>query len=63
MAQKSFDQAGEILIELDKVLQEMLKLEDYNALVQLVRRIQEEQKELAERTKALRKKKALDLIQ
>ena len=63
LAQKSFDQAGEILIELDKVLQEMLKLEDYNALVQLVRRIQEEQKELAERTRALRKKKALDLIQ
>ncbi len=61
-AQKSFDQAGEILIELDKVLQKMLELEDYNALVQLVRRLLEEQKELEDRTKALRKKKALDLI-
>ena len=55
-------EADDILIELDKVLQKMLELEDYNALVQLVRRLLEEQKELAERTKALRKKKAFDLL-
>lgn len=55
-------QADDILIELDKVLQKMLELEDYNALVQLVRRLLEEQKQLVERTKALRKKKAFDLL-
>ncbi len=55
-------QADDILIELDKVLQKMLELEDYNALVQLVRRLLDEQKELVEQTKALRKKQAFDLL-
>ena len=61
-AQLARQQTDEILIELDKVLQKMLELEDYNALVQLVRRLIDDQNELSERTKALRKKKALELL-
>ncbi len=62
MADATLLLADDILLELDKVLSKMLELEDYNALVNLVRQILDDQSDLLDRTKTLRKNSALELL-
>jgi hypothetical protein len=58
-AQLAVDEANELLLELDAVLQQMLDLETYNELVELVRSLIEEQEKLIGETK---KQQAADLL-
>jgi len=55
-------QTDDILVELDKILQKMLELETYNELINIVRSILEEQKQIADKTKEERKKQVRDLL-
>ncbi|HTN77654.1 MAG TPA: hypothetical protein VL096_20495 [Pirellulaceae bacterium] len=57
--QATVDQANNILLELDVVLQRMLDLETYNELVELVRSLIDEQEKLMSETK---KQQAADLF-
>jgi hypothetical protein len=58
-AQLALDQANEILLDLDAVLQRMLDLETYNELVELVRSLIEEQEKIMSETK---QRQAADLL-
>jgi hypothetical protein len=58
-AQLAVDEANELLLELDAILQRMLDLETYNELVELVRSLIEEQEKLIGETK---KQQAADLL-
>ena len=55
-------QADDILLELDKILQKMLELETFNELIGIVRSLLEDQKELADKTKKERASQARDLL-
>lgn len=57
--ESSIDQTNDILAELDKILQQMLDLETFNELLDIVRAIQNDQKQLIDRTETQRKQ---DLI-
>jgi hypothetical protein len=58
----SVEQADELLLAMERVLQKMLDLESYNELVDLVRSMIREQDVLMEQTKKQQKKRALDLL-
>lgn len=55
-------QTDDILVELDKVLQKMLELETYNELINIVRSLLDEQKQISEKTKKERVKQVRDLL-
>lgn len=57
-AQASIDQANEILLELDKVLQKLIKFETYNELIDIVRSLIAEQERLIDATKTQQKNEA-----
>jgi hypothetical protein len=59
----SLAQADEVVLAMEQVLEKMLDLESYNQLLDLVRGLIEEQESLIERTKEIRKKQALELLQ
>jgi hypothetical protein len=61
-ADNAIQQANNILAELDKVLQRMLELETFNELVGIVRSLLENQTQLMDKTKQLRKKQAMELL-
>ena len=61
-ADTAIQHANDILVELDKVLQRMLELETYNELIGIVRSLLQDQQELTEETKKLRKQEALDFL-
>lgn len=56
------EQADDILLELDKVLQQILELETYNELMNIVRSLIEDQDELIQKTEKKQKESALDLL-
>ncbi|MHB0956153.1 MAG: hypothetical protein ACYC0X_07200 [Pirellulaceae bacterium] len=56
-------QADDILLELDKVLQKMLELETFNELMNIVRSLIEDQEALIDKTKKARSSEALELLQ
>ncbi|MHB8970384.1 MAG: hypothetical protein ACYC3X_12665 [Pirellulaceae bacterium] len=55
-------QADNILLELDKVLQKMLELETFNELMNIVRSLIEDQSQLIDETKKARSSEALELL-
>ncbi len=55
-------QADNILLELDKVLQKMLELETFNELMNIVRSLIEDQEQLIDKTKKARSSEALELL-
>ena len=55
-------QADDILLELDKVLQKMLELETFNELMNIVRSLIEDQEQLIDKTKKARSSEALELL-
>ena len=55
-------QADNILLELDKVLQKMLELETFNELMNIVRSLIEDQAQLMDETKKARSSEALELL-
>lgn len=59
VAQLAIDEATELLLDLDTVLQRMLDLETYNELVELVRSLIQEQEQLQSETK---KQQAAELL-
>ncbi len=61
-ASAAVQQTDDILVELDKVLQKMLELETYNELINIVRSLLEEQKQITEQTKKQRVKQVRDLL-
>jgi len=61
-AAQAVEQADQILVAMDQVLQKMLDLESYNELVDLIRALIREQEELLDRTQQQRKKQALELL-
>ncbi len=56
------EQADQVLLELENVLEKMLDLESYAELVDLIRSMIEDQAKLTDRTREQRKKSALDLL-
>lgn len=56
------DQADDILLELDNVLQKILELETYSELMNIVRSLIEDQEDLINKTEKKRKETALDLL-
>ncbi len=54
--------ADEIVSEMEKVREKMLDLETYNELLDIVRSLIDEQKEISDRTKKLQKQQALELL-
>jgi hypothetical protein len=56
------DQADQILLAMDQVLQKMIELGDYADLVNIVRSILQEQEGLIDRTKDEQKRRALELL-
>ena len=62
MSQTAIDQLDDILLELDKVLQHVLDLETYNELVDIVRRLIEDQGRLMDDTRQQQETQALDLL-
>jgi hypothetical protein len=58
----ALEQADDILLELDKVLQKMLDLESFNELLNIVRSLIEDQDELTEKTKKERTNQARELL-
>ena len=57
------EEANELLLAMEEVLNKMLELETYNELVDLVRSIIREQSEIADETKDQRKQKARSLLE
>ena len=57
------EEANELLLAMEAVLNKMLELETYNELVDLVRSIIREQSEIADETKDQRKQKARSLLE
>tara|TARA_B100000945_G_C20400183_1_gene606904 strand:- start:330 stop:2042 length:1713 start_codon:yes stop_codon:yes gene_type:complete len=55
-------QADVILVQMNAVLDNMLELETYNELIDLIRDLISDQKEISEKTKDERKKQVLDLL-
>lgn len=55
-------QADVILVQLNAVLDNMLELETYNELIDLIRDLITDQEEISEKTKDERKKQVLDLL-
>lgn len=62
-AGKSVEQANDILAELDKVLQQMLDLETFNELLDIVRQIIDDQGKMIDRTEKQRKQDLLKDLQ
>ena len=52
--------ADEVLVEMQQILDKMLELESYNEVLELLRGILEDQEELNERTKQLRRQRFLE---
>lgn len=61
-ANKAVGKAEEILAEMEKVLEKMIELQDYNELVDLVRSLLDEQQALEVRTRKEQRQQALDLL-
>lgn len=59
----SLEQADRILVAMNDVLQNMLELETYNELLDIVRSIIDDQRKLIDETKKQQKKQVLDLLQ
>ncbi|MEC9097253.1 MAG: hypothetical protein VX776_11500 [Planctomycetota bacterium] len=55
-------QADVILVQMNAVLDNMLELETYNEIIDLIRDLISDQKEISEKTKDERKKQVLDLL-
>ncbi len=55
-------QADQILLELDRVLQKMLELETFNELMNIVRSLIEDQQQLIDKTKKAQTDEALELL-
>ena len=55
-------QADVILVQMSAVLDNMLELETYNELIDLIRDLINDQEEISEKTKDERKKQVLDLL-
>jgi len=62
LAEAAVAQTSEILLALEEVLQDMLDLESYNELLDLVRGLIEDQKQLLDEAKKQQKKQVLDLL-
>jgi len=60
-AEHAVAQADELLLKLDGVLTKMVDMETFNELIELVRGIVEDQEEITEETKTLRKKQLFGL--
>jgi len=60
-SETALTQAEDTLLEMERILQQMLDLETYNELVELLRTLIEEEEKLTEETKRQRKKQLLDL--
>ncbi|MCA9122810.1 MAG: hypothetical protein H6822_36660 [Planctomycetaceae bacterium] len=63
LATSAVEQADEILLAIDAVLQSMLDIEDYNELLDRVRDLIADQEGLLEDTKRAQKQQVLDLLQ
>ena len=61
-SQGAVDQANQILLELQAVLQKMMDLEDFNELLDIVRSLIDDQERLSTETKKEQKKAVLDLL-
>ena len=61
-AAKSLTQADVILVQMNAILDNMLELETYNELIDLIRDLITDQEEINEKTKDERKKQVLDLL-
>ena len=61
-AKRALEQADDILVEMDSVLQKMLELETFNELVDIVRGLIKDQGDLIETTEKERKRQALELL-
>jgi hypothetical protein len=61
-AQRAVEQANAILVAMQNVLQDMLDVETYNELLDLVRGLIEDQERLIGDTKKLQKKQVLELL-
>ena len=61
-AEASLQQADRILLALDAILQNMLDLESYNELLDIVRGLIEDQERVLNETKKQQKKQVLDLL-
>lgn len=62
-ATASVQRAGEIVAKMNGILGNMLQLENYNELLDLVRTILKDQQELQDETKKLQRKKLLEAIE
>lgn len=61
-ADSALQKTNSVLLALDGVLQSMMRLEDYNELLDLVRALIEDQEQLIERTKQEQKRQVLELF-
>ncbi|MCH2370792.1 MAG: hypothetical protein MK324_09715 [Pirellulales bacterium] len=61
-AAKALTQADVILVQMNAILDNMLELETYNELIDLIRDLITDQEEINEKTKDERKKQVLDLL-
>ena len=61
-AEAAVQQANAILLAMNQILEDMLDLETYNELLDIVRSIIEEQKALIKEKKKEQKKQVLDLL-
>ena len=59
---RSLHQANQLLVQMDQVLQSMLDLESFNDLLDIVRSLIDDQKDLISETKKQQKKQVLDLL-
>jgi hypothetical protein len=59
---RAVQQADNILLELDRVLQKILELETFNELMNIVRSLMEDQDQLMDQTKKARADEALELL-
>jgi len=62
LTQASLEQAETILLEMEAVLRNMLELETYNELLDIVRGLMKDQSELIDATKKQQKRQVLDLF-
>ena len=58
----ALDRADVVLLKMTVVLDNMLELETYNELIDLIRSLIDDQEQISEKTQQERKKQVLDLL-